>query len=320
MSKECTNGTNYYNTQFITTLTRTKATVDNENKTVGCFAILFMQGEYNYAHLENGGLSPGTNATDDKDTYKQYLLTLKNNMQADIMAQYGQSKKPLFLLYEVAGSYIKLKNMSINMAQIEFAQENDDVFLLSPTYPVPDYNGGHLSTNGYRWYGEMIAKSLYNIFIKGFAFYSVMPEKFEVIDDKTIRVDFHVPVLPLIFDTYTKETIQDYGFSLFVDDTTTAISSLTIKNNSVIIKTESSLTSKKIELTYAGQDKSGSGNLRDSDTYHSLYNYYDDRETSPSKRENYTPKDKNGNYIYGKPYPMFNWCGNFYKLIQESNN
>lgn len=315
LSKECTNGTNYYTTEFLSTLSRTKTAVQAENKSVGCFAILFMQGEFNYTNLEGGGLTPGIDATDDKDTYKAYLLTLKNNMQADIMSTYGQTKKPLFFIYETAGSYIRNFEMSINMAQVEFALENDDVFLLPPTYPVPDYNGGHLSTNGYRWYGEMIAKSLYNVYIKGLRFYPIFPQKY-TISGNALKIDMMVPVLPMLFDTWTKETILNMGFRVQVNDADVTISNIEIKDNAVVLVCASELTG-KVAVAYAGYGRNGSGNLRDSDTWHSLYDYYDDRETSPSKRENYTPKDENGSYIYEEPYPMYNWCGNFYKLVSN---
>ena len=119
---------------------------------------------------------------------------------------------------------------------------------------------------------------------------------------------------------YTKEKITDGGFNVQVDDVSVVLNNVVVSNNSVFLYCPQNLAGKKVAVAYAGLNRVGSGNLRDSDNYHSLYNYYEERETSPSKRENYTPKDKNGNYIYGKPYPMFNWCGNFYKLIQEPNN
>ena len=318
LSKECTNASgsvtsnNYYHTEFLRLLDQTKAAVDAESKTVNCFAILYMQGEHNYTG-SGLGMTPGTEATKDKDEYKAYLKILKDNMQADIMSKYGQTQKPLFFIYETAGSYINIKDMPINMAQIEFAQENDDVFLLHPTYPTPDYGGGHLSTNGYRWYGELMAKSLYEVFVRGEQYSPVFPMKYTVSGNQVI-IDFYVPVPPLVFDTWTKETITNMGFRVYNDSSEVSITDVTAKGTSVILTCASALTG-TIEITYAGQGRSGSGNLRDSDKYFSLYKYFDDRETAPSKRENYTPKDKNGDFIYDKPYPMYNWCANFYHKI-----
>lgn len=118
--------------------------------------------------------------------------------------------------------------------------------------------------------------------------------------------DFRVPVLPLVFDNWTKESRTNNGFRIFKDDTEVSIVDMTIVNNRVILITDTDLTTGTIEITYAGQGPVGSGNLRDSDEFNSMYTYYDDRETAPSKREAYTPKDKDGNYIYGKKYPMYN--------------
>lgn len=312
LMKQCTNGTNYYTTEFLKALNSTQTTVTNLNKTVSCPAIFFMQGEYNYVQLTGNGLTPGTDATNDKDQYKAYLLQLKNDMQADIMSTYGQTKKPLFFIYQVAGNYINRRDMSITMAQIEFAQENDDVFLMNSTYGMPDYGGGHLSTNGYRWYGEMMAKSMYQVFENKKQWNGLELANIQI-DKGNIICDFRVPVLPLIFDDWTKESRSQNGFKIFKNDTEVSIVDFIIINNRVVLKTNSDLTTGTIEITYAGQGVAGSGNLRDSDEFNSMYTYYDDRESSPSKRENYTPKDKNGNYIYGKKYPMYNWANHFYK-------
>lgn len=314
LMKQCTNGTNYYTTEFLDCINSAKSAVEALNKTISCPAIFYMQGEYNYVSTSGGGLTPGTDATTDKDQYKAYLLQLKNDMQADIMAKYGQTKKPLFFVYQVAGNYINRKDMSITMAQIEFAQENDDVFLMNSTYGMPDYTGGHLSTNGYRWYGEMMAKSMYQVFENKKQWNGLELANIQI-DNKNVLCDFRAPVLPLVFDDWTKESRTNNGFRIFKNNTEVTITDMTIVNNRVILITNTDLTTGTIEITYAGQGPVGSGNLRDSDEFNSMYTYYDDRETAPSKREAYTPKDKDGNYIYGKKYPMYNWANHFYKKI-----
>lgn len=314
LMKQCTNGTNYYTTEFLDCINSAKSAVDALDKTISCPAIFYMQGEYNYVQTTDAGLTPGTDATTDKDQYKAYLLQLKNDMQADIMAKYGQTKKPLFFVYQVAGRYINRTDMSITMAQIEFAQENEDVFLMNSTYGMPDYGGGHLSTNGYRWYGEMMAKSLYQVLENRKQWNGLELANIQI-DEKNVLCDFRAPVLPLVFDNWTKDTCANNGFRIFKNDTEVAIIDMTIINNRVVLLTNTDLTTGTIEITYAGQGPNGSGNLRDSDEFNSMYTYYDDRESAPSKRENYTPKDKNGNFIYGKKYPMYNWANHFYKKI-----
>lgn len=315
LSKESTNGENFYTTRFLKLLDATKNIVEGKGETVSCSAILYMQGEMNYQDLTGHGLTPEEDATNNKDEYKALLLTLKNNMQSDIMAKYGQKNKPLFFIYQTGGTYINNEDMSITMAQIEFVLENDDVFFLPPTYPYPDYGGGHLSTNGYRWYGEAMAKTLYDVMIKGGCWKPIFPMEISKKTNNIINIDFYVPVLPLVFDTNTKEEVKNYGFKVINDGEEVAISAIEVNLNRVIITCSEELTG-TVYVSYAGMGRNGSGNLRDSDEYMSMYTYYDDRETSPDKRENFTPKDAMGEFIYNKRYPMYNWCSNFYLVVE----
>lgn len=314
LMKQCTNGTNYYTTEFLDCINSAKAACDAEGASISCTAIVYMQGEYNYISRTGTGLTPGTDATNDKDQYKAYLAQLKQDMQADIMAAYGQTEPPLFFLYQVAGSYINNKEMTINMAQLEFARENEDVILLNSTYGMPDYNGGHLSTNGYRWYGELVAKQLAQMLVKGVAARSVELEELQVTGNQ-ITLCFYVPVSPLVFDTHTKEAVADNGFRLYCDGAEVSITGMEIQGNRVLLTAERSLTG-TVELTYGGQGRNGSGNLRDSDGYLSLYRYYDDRQTAPDQQENFTPTDAQGAPLYGRHYPLYNWCNQFYEKLE----
>ena len=46
------------------------------------------------------------------------------------------------------------------------ANENDDVVMAGSPYPYTD-RGGHLDANGYRWFGEMLAKAYYKSRVLG---------------------------------------------------------------------------------------------------------------------------------------------------------
>lgn len=314
LMKQCTNGTNYYTTEFLDCINRTKSACDAAQSSVSCPAIVYMQGEYNYVSRTGAGLTTGTDATNDKEQYKAYLLQLKKDMQADIIATYGQTKPPLFFLYQVAGNYINNKEMTINMAQVEFAQENEDVILLNSTYGMPDYNGGHLSTNGYRWYGELVAKQMAQVLVKGVAARPVELEELQV-ESNRVTMCFYVPVPPLVFDTHTKEAVADNGFRLYCNGSEVAITGMEIRGNRVTLTAAKSLSG-TVELTYGGEGRNGSGNLRDSDGCLSLYRYYDDRQTSPDQRESFTPTDIQGTPLYGRHYPLYNWCNQFYRKLE----
>lgn len=316
LSKNCTNGvtvaTNLYTTTFLNHIKRIKSVADEEKKTVYCPAIIYMQGEFNYPTSNiNLGMTSGTHATTNKNEYKALLEQLKTDMQDDIMKTYGQEDRPLFFIYQTAGHYISQKEMAINMAQVEFAQENDDVILLPPTYQTSDYGGGHLSTNGYRWYGEYIGKAFNYTFIKKKEYQPIYPTNFQIVD-KSLKIEFHVPRLPLVFDTWTTNTVDNYGFKLFQNGAEIGISDIQISRNEVTLISNNVLSG-IIEVSYAGQGTNGTGNLRDNDSYSSMYTYFDD--SSNSKKESYTPRDKDKNLLYGKPYPLENWCIPFYKKV-----
>lgn len=317
LSKRCTNGvtieTNLYKTTFLNHIEKLKTVATKEGKTINCPAIVFMQGEFNYSpHNNNLGMTSGTNATVNKNEYKALLLQLKNDMQNDIMKIYGQTKKPLFFIYQTAGHYISEKEMSINMAQVEFAQQNDDVVLLPPTYPTSDYNGGHLSTNGYRWYGEYIGKALSNTIINKQEYQPIYPTRFQI-ENKSLKIGFHVPTPPLVFDTWTTGLVHNYGFKLYLDNNEIEITNVKISEVEVVLTTDNALSG-KVEVSYATHGTHGTGNLRDSDNnYTSLYTYFND--SNDNYRESYTPIDKSGTLIYGKAYPLQNWCVAFYKQV-----
>ena len=60
------------------------------NKSISCPVIFFMQGEYNYTSYENKGMTVGSYSTTDGKLYYKYLLQLKNNMQDAVKKYYGQ--------------------------------------------------------------------------------------------------------------------------------------------------------------------------------------------------------------------------------------
>lgn len=315
LSKEFPATDNLYNATFLKSLTQAKTLVNNTGSSIACPAIVYMQGEFNYTPANKDLGMNGGDAVTSKNEYKALLLTLKNNMQNDVMQTYGQKVKPLFFIYQVAGHYITNREMTINMAQLEFALENNDVVLLNPTYFASDYNGGHLSTNGYRWYGEVIAKSLYQQLIKKQTSKPVYPLSYDV-SGNTIAIKFHVPKLPLVLDNWTTKLSENYGFSVYKNGNKAIVKQVSIDGDKVIITCEETLTG-KIEVNYAGNERNGNGNLRDSEYFASYYSYQD-TPGSPLT-ESYTPKKSRTSTekIYGSSYPLQNWCVPFYYAVTK---
>jgi len=65
-----------------------------------------------------------------------------------------------------------------------------------------------------------------------------------------------------------------------------------------------------IEVAYANNNANGTGNLRDSDSWKSLYDYEDDAATTYPPI--YVPTDKLGGGLIGKPYPCYNFASHLY--------
>lgn len=308
---------------FLNSLTYGKQVADSNRKSISCPVIVFMQGERDYYSDESLSTQSGSTVNayacgGDKDKYKLYMKRLKEDMQNACMTTYGQTVKPLFAIYQVSGAFVKNHTMSINMAQVEFAEENDDVILLPSPYFTPNYNSEHLATNGYRWYGEFIAKAIFQTLVQKSEF-RPMQISGAMIDGKNVRVKVCNAELPIVFDNYTIEQASGYGFAIFADGARVSPYKIKIYGDEIIIYTNTELSSSSsVELSYGGMEIGGIGNIRDSSAYKSKYDYWDDSADtglSGNLTISHTPTDKDGNSIVGKKYPMWNWLASWYGTI-----
>ena len=335
LSKESTTNT-HYNGEFKNALTNAHAAVQNGGETISCPVIFFMQGENNYEG-KGKGLTGGTSTT-DKNEYKQLLVTLKNNMQNEIVSAYGQSKKPAFITYQAGCQYGKIRELTIGMAHLEASNENEDIICAGPVYPMPD-RGGHLDPNGYRWFGEILAKVYYKTQILGEEFKPLQPKLIARTDNpKQIRIKYHIPAPPLVLDTWTvTQQYQNFGFEVYKDAVKQTISSVVIDGDCILLTSDSDLTGGAIEIMYAGVGENtvltrGHGNVRDSDDYPAYFKYVDldkknekneyiyYRDPGQSLRAINQPKDASGQVIYDQPYPLYNWSVAFYYQLGSAES
>ena len=336
-----------YYKEFLHSLEYSSRIAENQGSTLYCPVIFWMQGEFNYSPNKTKGMRADVPNTTDKKEYKDLLVQLKNNMQQDIMSKYGQGKKPVFITYQTGAQYMR-DTLSISMAQLEAANENPDIICAGPVYPMTD-RGGHLDANGYRWYGAMLGKVYYQTQIKKKAFKPLQPIAIKrTSQPNQIRIKYHVPVLPLVFDVNTLPKIRDYGFEVYLNeyrpDHRQAITNIAIEKDEVVLTCQQPLEGEVI-IMYAGTrariDKQengknhlqGHGNLRDSDPYKAFYIYidldkkkedgsfvYSREDFETTLRPDYEPKDASGQIIYGQTYPLYNFSvGFYYKLPAGSN-
>ena len=277
---------------FKSSMQRIKELCDMEGKTVSCSAIIWMQGEADYY---GDSLSAKKPCSGDKYLYKKRLLQLKNDMQDCCKEIYGQENVPLFFMSNIGGSYISNRYLTINMAQKELAEENLDMILMNPHYAVPHYAGAHLSENGYRMYGEMMAKHLWKVFGEEEYYKPVYPERFSV-EKNIMTIDFYSPSKSLTFDTLTLSEINNYGFRVWMNDNIQEILNVQIKDTSVILTTKNDLLG-TIDISYGGYNatykEKGFGNLRDEDHWESYYTYWDDTYDAGGIMGSYWKEDVN---------------------------
>ena len=177
-----------------------------------------------------------------------------------------------------------------------------------------------MTSNGYRWQGEMIGKQLAETFLWGMADRTVIDRAITVEGSK-VCIDYEVPVPPLVADTYTVQAQPNYGFSVYVDGVGVTVEKAEVQNTRVVLTCGQELHG-KVAVKYAGnavgdREHRGIGNIRDSDRYTSLYLYADDtNETSSAGNTvDYRPKTADGESLSGKHYPLCNWASHAYREI-----
>lgn len=294
----------YMDTRVIPCLTSLKAIADAEGKTISLCSLIWCQGETDYSSSFIGDsystwyARQASNFGGSLDAYKQGLKYLYEDIFAHAQTIFGATSQvapPPFFAYALGGGWIGNAFLTINMATYELADELDSMCIIAPNYPVPDYNGGHLAMNGYRWYGEYIAKAMYYALIKKVEWTPLQPTSVELVNGN-IEVSFDRAVM---FDTYTNDECPDYGFVIRQGTASqlnnakgagsteynVAISSITLSDDGkkITIVPNTALTADCVEVVYAGnvgtysaRHFQGSGNVRDYDKWLALYNYKGD--------------------------------------------
>ena len=265
LSKGASSG--FYENRFLSSLKRIKELCAIDKKTVGVSNIVWMQGE--------------SNSNDTTGDYKNKLRNLYIQMCKDIQDIFSQDSIPPMLMYGSFSGLFFCHN--IPQAMVELSEEHNDMFLSNPIYQLPAYMYGHLSGNGVVWYGSYLGKSLYELNCNS------EPEVLKVISAyfinmRTIKLDFCIPVKPLVFDVNMKPKLDNYGFELKKDGNPIQIEVKLLGDSIYIILNENadlnSVYSLQYVIHYGNTSKANItyGNVRDSSKCLSKYEYKDDSE------------------------------------------
>ncbi|NOM27295.1 hypothetical protein [Klebsiella pneumoniae] len=276
-------------------VSKIKAIADGESKTFGIGAFCFLQGEWNY--------NPGYGGDYTREGYKAKVRQLYSDVIADFCS--GQ-RPPAMFTYQTGGTYtIDTYELAIGMAQLDMATEGGNIYGVCPSYPFPNKDSGHLTSNGYRWMDMFFGKVMFRVLVLGEGWEPLHCTGVEVQDDYAL-LNYAVPYPPLQwgtpYDGRTAKTYADKGFRATDANGALDITAAEIVADTVVKLTFSRRVSGKIKIWYADKTShNGNGCLKDSDPFLATENYV---YTAGSGQY----ADENIPELVDKPYPLENWA------------
>ena len=276
-------------------VSKIKAIADGESKTFGIGAFCFLQGEWNY--------NPGYGGDYTREGYKAKVRQLYSDVIADFCA--GQ-RPPAMFTYQTGGTYtIDTYELAIGMAQLDMATEGGNIYGVCPSYPFPNKDSGHLTSNGYRWMDMFFGKVMFRVLVLGEGFEPLHCTGVEVQDDYAL-LNYAVPYPPLQwgtpYDGRTAKTYADKGYRATDANGALDVTAAEIVADTVVKLTFSRRVSGTIKIWYADKTShNGNGCLKDSDPFLATENYV---YTAGSGQY----ADENIPELVDKPYPLENWA------------
>jgi hypothetical protein len=205
-------GGDYYGTT-IDDVRRGKQYAVTQGKSYAVGGVVWMQGEANNA-LQMMRSGPFLDYADFLAQYQASLLTLADNLDADIRAVTLQPGRIPFLTYQTGALS---GGPASGQAQLNAAAaQPNKIQMLGPTYFVPSamngsYTSGsgsivhgnevHLSADGERWFGCNVGKLLYQFLVQRQANLALRPIMARKLDVRTIELVLSVPRPPVRIDT-----------------------------------------------------------------------------------------------------------------------
>ena len=301
---------------LIAALKRIKQIADVENKTCGVIAFVWIQGEGDAWGDGNFKTDTATcSCAGNKEEWIKRVKQLHKDVADDLNTYLGQTISPAWFIHNIQGGFIP-QYSGILEAQTELV-DNIEYFSINPAYQLPNVKDQHLTGNGYRWYGELIAKSILDVLA-----YNIEPKvirfknAYIMYDKASICIHFSVPVPPLRHDKGLQAEMKNYGF--YVKNSKNddlEISKIEIYSNYIILRMANTIT-ENITVGYATKFSTndddaeiiGAGNICDSFNGLSYYVNTEEKATKDSNPVQYVPKSENGESIVGKRYSLSNYC------------
>jgi hypothetical protein len=219
-------------------------------------------------------------------TYQGYLEEWQNDYDTDVKAITGQSNEVILFLDQMSSfmsSYANDATSEIPIYQLYAAEDNpDEIVLVAPKYFFNYSDRHHLTGASSRWLGEYYGKVIKKVVIDHETWRPLSPDS-AVRSGNIIDVNFHVPAGVLAFDTTLVSARTNYGFEYYDSTSSATISNVAILDDDTVRITLSGVptgANQRVRYAYTGvpgtntgaqNAGSAAGNLRDTDTYPSLY-------------------------------------------------
>lgn len=208
--------------------------------------------------ITHGEADMGINNTNYDSDLAAFISDYKNDVQLTT----NQSEELLVLVDQMPTPRTAIGH-KIQNDQVEVADLLQNCFLTQPKYQYDFVDSVHLTAKGYRLAGEKQGAVLKDVITSG-EWQPLKPLTFNL-NGNVIDILFHVPKLPLTFDTALISPAENYGFFFEDDEQTSSIESIEIVNqNTVRITLTEAPTGNNPRISYAFDMPTG--NLRDSDT------------------------------------------------------
>lgn len=255
-------------------------------KTYAVWGFVWMQGE--------------SDPTMTADTYRQKILQLRTDLEADIKAITGQTNPLKFIMHQPSAHHLSLVGGQgvprIAQLQLDLALTEPHFYMANPEYFIPRASDNiHFSAAGSKEFGMHLARTMVSVLIDGKNRKPLHVDYATIAGDSVLlQLESPDAAAELVLDTTAVVNPGNFGFDLLtIAGVAINIASVTLlKGRRVKIKATATLPS-QVDVRYAWRDTdhatlgpvSGArGNLRDD---------AGDRETA---------------VVNGQTRPLHNWC------------
>lgn len=215
---------------------------------------------------------------DSNFNYANDLADWQRDYEVDVQAITGRNI-PLPMFHTQISNWTRAgrPTTTSKIPQLQLKASLDShgkIIMIGPKYVMPyGPDGLHMTNASYRWLGEYYGKVYREVVLKGKAWEPVHPVSVER-QGTEIRVRFHVPILPLVFDETLVSNPGNYGFTF----SGAQIVSVSLTGPDTVIVKIDKATGGMLEYAMhapvdalSGPLTGPRGNLRDSDPTASRY-------------------------------------------------